>query len=197
MNWTAINCKLAQLPHPNTTNPTMSMDLSEHGDGTRRRAHATLDIERSTREEESPPSFFLAHFAQSLEIPHLPDRSSPLRQQPFVQTPTSLHWWRPRLESNCISYHRREVPVVQPTDCRLVVLQPDSRAVLLRAVLSLFRRRVVVPAHVAAADAEDVALPESRSLPSKALFDLRDGDLVPADCRWWVAVFLFVPWRAS
>jgi hypothetical protein len=110
-----------------------------------------------------------------------------------MKTPTSLHWWRPRLESNRISHHRREVLVVQPTDSRLVVLQPDGRAVLLRAVLALFRRSVVVPSDVSAADAQDVALAQSRSLPLQAFFDLRDRDLVAADCGWGVAVLLLVP----
>lgn len=127
--------------------------ISKYGNGARRRAHATLHIERSTCQEESPPTFFLTHLAQSLEIPHLTNRRSPFRQQPLVQAPTSLHWWRPGLKSNGISHHRREVLVVQPADCGLVVLQSDGRAVLLRTVLSLFWWSVVVPADVAAADA--------------------------------------------
>ena len=42
------------------------------------RTNSSLDVKRRTGQEEGPSTFFLADLAESLEIPHLTDGSSPL-----------------------------------------------------------------------------------------------------------------------
>lgn len=112
--------------------------------------NSSLDVQRCTSQEERPPTFLLTDLAEGFQIPHLTNRSTPLGQKPLVQTPTSLHWWRPRFERHSISCYSGEVMVVKPADCGLVILQSNGAAVRLCAVLALFRRGVVVPADVSA-----------------------------------------------
>ena len=68
---------------------------SENRNGARRTADSTLDVQRSRGQEEAPPVLLLAGPAEFLEIPHLANGGAPLDEEPFVQAPTRLEWWRP------------------------------------------------------------------------------------------------------
>jgi hypothetical protein len=45
-----------------------------------KRTNSSLDVQWRTGQEECPSALFLTDFAESLEIPHLADGSSPLRE---------------------------------------------------------------------------------------------------------------------
>jgi hypothetical protein len=90
---------------------------SKDSTGIRRTRDPTRDLQGHTTQKEALPALVSTHLTQPLQIEHLPNRHSPARQQPLMQTPhpisvrPSFHWTA--LKTRTIARYGRKLVIPQ------------------------------------------------------------------------------------
>lgn len=79
------------LQHINLAISHSSLVLEDR-DSSRWTADTSLDMQRRRSQEERPSVILLTRLGKSFQIPHLANGCAPLNEEPFVKTPSSLHW---------------------------------------------------------------------------------------------------------
>lgn len=118
----------------------------------------TRHIRRRTRQEKSPPPSLPTQNRQPLQIPHLPNRTPPKRQQALMQEIQLRH--RPNLKRGRIARHAGKITIVQPVPHALLAREPCPSHIGVGAGCCgepFFGAEFVVSFYEARADEEDVA----------------------------------------